>query len=224
MQRVEARVLIGALLVALGLLFFLEALGRIAFPAFGMLWAIIFLGAGAIFLYVFLRDRSHWWALFPGMPLLGIGATILLDTVAPSANAVLGGAIVLGSVSLSFWLVYWVRRDFWWAIIPGGCVATLALIALLSSVLGGAESGALLFLGLGLTFLALSFLPEERGRQPWAVIPAAILVFMAAFTGLAFGTAARFFWPILFIVGGVILLVRARRGPTSGGGSGASVS
>ena len=31
-----------------------------------------------------------------------------------------GGALFLGSIGLAFWVIYFVRRDFWWAVIPGG--------------------------------------------------------------------------------------------------------
>jgi hypothetical protein len=118
-------------------------------------------------------------------------------------------------VSLSFWLVYAVRREFWWAIIPGGAITTTAVVALLATVVPAAESAALLLLGVGLTFLVLYFLPEERGRQPWAIIPGGILIIIAALTGIAFGTTARFFWPIVFIAGGLFLILRSRRA-TSG--------
>jgi hypothetical protein len=95
-----------------------------------------------------------------------------------------------------------------------GAVATVA-DALLSSVLPGGEVSAILFLGIGLTFLVLYFLPADRGHQPWAIIPGGILIIMAALAGLAFGTAGRFVWPILLMAGGAFLVFRAlgrRRG------------
>ena len=35
----------------------------------------------------------------------------------------------LGTIGLSFWVIYLTRRDFWWAVIPGGALMTLALVA-----------------------------------------------------------------------------------------------
>ena len=211
MQRTDGRAIAGALLIGVGLLLFLQSLGRIEFSGFATLWGVIFGVSGLAFLYVFLRDRRQWWAVFPGLPLLGASGLLLLNDLAPSVRDLFGGALFLSLVSLSFWLVYWVRRDFWWAIIPGGTLATLAVIALLSNVMPGAESSAVLFLGIGLTFLVLCFLPPGGGRQPWAIIPGGILIVMAALTGIAFGTVGRYLWPVLLIAGGGYLVLRAMR-------------
>jgi hypothetical protein len=211
MRSIDARVVGGVLLVGFGILFFLQSLGLLQPLGFGFLWGVAFAAAGLIFLYVFLRDREQWWAIFPAMPMLAVASLILLDAIAPAAADVIGGSLFLGLVSLGFWMVYFVRRDFWWAIIPGGAIATLAVIALLANFIPAVESTALLLLGVGLTFLLLYFLPPERGRQPWAIIPGGILIIVAALTGIAFGTMARIFWPIVFIAGGLFLLLRARR-------------
>ncbi len=215
MRQIDARAFAGALLVGLGLLFLLQTLGRIEFFGYAALWGLVFGVAGAGFLYVFVRDREQWWAVFPGLPLVGVSGLLLLNELVPSVTDTLGGALVLGCVSLAFWLVYWVRRDFWWAIIPGGAVATLAIISLWSSVLPGVEASAVLFLGIGLTFMALYALPEDRGRQPWAVIPGGILILIGAITGLAFGSVARFLWPLVLIAGGAFLVFRAMRASPS---------
>jgi hypothetical protein len=211
MRQTDGRIIGGALLIALGILFYLQTLGRISFIGFAGVFGVLFGIAGLAFLYVFVRDRNQWWAILPGLPLLGVSGLLLLDDLAPSISDVFGGALFLGLVSLAFWLVYWVRRDFWWAIIPGGAVATVAVIALLSGVLPGGEVSAILFLGIGLTFLVLYFLPADRGHQPWAIIPGGILIIMAALAGLAFGTAGRFVWPILLMAGGAFLVLRALR-------------
>jgi hypothetical protein len=168
-----------------------------------------------LFLYAFLRDREQWWAIFPAMPMLGIAALMLLNAIAPALAGVIGGGLFLGLVSLGFWMVYYVRRDFWWAIIPGGAVGTTAVIALLANIVPAAETTALMLMGVGLTFLVLYFLPEGRGRQPWAIIPGGILIIIAALTGIAFGTMARFFWPLLFILGGLFLVLRSRKSTPS---------
>jgi hypothetical protein len=211
MRTIDARVVGGVLLVGFGLLFFLQSLGLLPSAGSTFLWGVLFGVAGLLFLYAFLRDREQWWAIFPAMPLLGAAVVMFLDALAPALSGVIGGAVFLGLVSLGFWMVYYVRRDFWWAIIPGGAVGTTAVVALLANVVPAAESTALLLLGVGLTFLLLYFLPESRGRQPWAIIPGGILILIAALTGIAFGSMARFFWPLVFIVGGLFLVFRSRR-------------
>jgi len=215
MRTIDARVVGGVLLIGFGLLFFLQSLGVTQALGSGFLWGVLFGAAGLLFLYAFLRDREQWWAIFPAMPMLGIAALMLLDAVAPAVSAVVGGALFLGLVSLGFWMVYYVRRDFWWAIIPGGAVGTTAVIALLANIVPAAETTALMLMGIGLTFLVLYFLPEGRGRQPWAIIPGGILIIIAALTGIAFGTMARFFWPLLFILGGLFLVLRSRKSTPS---------
>ena len=215
MRTIDARVVGGVLLIGFGLLFFLQTLGVIQALGSGFLWGVLFGAAGLMFLYAFLRDREQRWAIFPAMPMLGIAALMLLNAIAPALAGVIGGGLVLGLVSLGFWMVYYVRRDFWWAIIPGGAIATTAIIALLSNVVPAVETTALMLLGVGLTFLVLYFLPEGRGRQPWAIIPGGILIIIAALTGIAFGTMARFFWPLVFILGGLFLVLRSRKSTPS---------
>ena len=215
MRTIDARVVGGVLLIGFGLLFFLQSLGVTQALGSGFLWGVLFGAAGLLFLYAFLRDREQWWAIFPAMPMLGIATLMLLDAIAPAVSAVVGGALFLGLVSLGFWMVYYVRRDFWWAIIPGGAVGTTAVIALLANIVPAAETTALMLLGIGLTFLVLYFLPEGRGRQPWAIIPGGILIIIAALTGIAFGTMARFFWPLVFILGGLFLVLRSRKSTPS---------
>jgi len=215
MRTIDARVVGGVLLLGFGILFFLQTLGVTQALGSGFLWGVLFGAAGLLFLYAFLRDREQWWAIFPAMPMLGIAALMLLDAIAPAVSAVVGGALFLGLVSLGFWMVYYVRRDFWWAIIPGGAVGTTAVIALLANIVPAAETTALMLMGVGLTFLVLYFLPEGRGRQPWAIIPGGILIIIAALTGIAFGTMARFFWPLLFILGGLFLVLRSRKSTPS---------
>lgn len=215
MRTIDARVVGGVLLIGFGLLFFLQTLGVTHGLGSGFLWGVLFGAAGLLFLYAFLRDREQWWAIIPAMPMLGAAALLLLDAIAPALAGVIGAALFLGLVSLGFWMVYLVRRDFWWAIIPGGAVATTAVIALLANVVPAAETTALMLLGVGLTFLVLYFLPEGRGRQPWAIIPGGILIIIAALTGIAFGSTARFFWPVVFILGGLFLILRSRKSTPS---------
>jgi hypothetical protein len=215
MRTIDARVIGGVLLVGFGVLFYLQTLGLLQSFGSGLLWGILFGVAGFLFLYVFLRDREQWWAIFPAMPMLGVAALLLLQAIAPSLADIIGPALLLGLISLGFWMVYATRPDFWWAIIPGGTIATTAVIALLANVIPAAETTALLLLGIGLTFLVLNFLPEGRGRQPWAIIPGGILIIIAALTGIAFGTMARFFWPLVFIVAGLVLVLRSRRSTPS---------
>src|SRR3990172_6779187 len=155
MRTIDARVVGGVLLIGFGLLFFLQSLGVTQALGSGFLWGVLFGAAGLLFLYAFLRDREQRWGIFPGLPMLGIAALMLLDATAGVVSAVVGGALFLGLVSLGFWMVSYVRRDFWWAIIPGGAVGTTAVIALLANIVPAVETTALRLMGGGLAFLGL---------------------------------------------------------------------
>jgi hypothetical protein len=205
MKRFDVRAIGGILLIIVGILLLLENLG-IFQPIVAVVWALIFAAGGAIFLYMFLTDRTQWWAIIPGFALLGLGALIALDEFLPSVGDALGAVIFLGGVGLAFWVIYFMNREHWWAIIPGGVMFTLALIAGLESVFQGAELGGLLFLGLGVTFGLLYLVPTPQGRLKWALIPAAVLLVMgvlitaAATGGLAFLAGATLILVGLYVI------------------------
>jgi len=49
----------------------------------GFVWAALFALVGVVFIGVFLQNRENWWAIIPGLTLLGIGAITALAIVAP---------------------------------------------------------------------------------------------------------------------------------------------
>jgi hypothetical protein len=175
MNRIDPRIVIGTLLILAGALGFLQAFGFLR-DASDVFWGLVFLAAGAVFLFVFANGfaTGNWWAAFPGFVLAGLGVVILL----PEALDNIGGAIFLGAIGLSFWAVYLTGRDRWWAIIPGGVLFTLAVVsALPDEFLGGLSSGGVFFLGLALTFLLVALL----AGMGWAYWPAGALSVFGVF-------------------------------------------
>ena len=175
MKRVDPRVVIGSLLILAGGLGFLQAFGFLR-DASDVFWGIVFLLAGGVFLTLFASGFSsgNWWAAIPGLVLAGIGVLILL----PDSLDDLGGAVFLGAIGLSFWLVYLSGRDRWWAIIPGGVLLTLAVVsALPDDLFGGTGTGGVFFLGLAATFLLVALLANLN----WAYWPAGALGVMGIF-------------------------------------------
>lgn len=179
MKRLDVRAIGGILLIIVGILLLLQNLGVFEVIV-ALVWSLLFAAGGLIFLYMFLTERTrNWWAVIPGFALVGLAALILLDELFPRVGEALGGAIFLGGIGLAFWVIYLQKREQWWAVIPGGVLFTLALIAGLSSVFEGPAMGGVFFLGLGLTFGLLYFVPTPpQGRMKWALIPAAVLVVM----------------------------------------------
>lgn len=202
MKRFDVRTVGAILLIVVGILLLLQNLG-ILVGIVALIWSLIFAAGGAIFLYMFLTERTrYWWAVIPGFALLGLAALISLDQFLPQVGDVLGGTIFLGGIGLAFWVIYFLKREFWWAIIPGGVMFTIALVAGLSSIFEGAETGGVLFLGLGLTFGLLSLLPTPQGRMRWALIPSAVLVVMGVLiTAAATGSLAYLGGAVLILVG-----------------------
>ena len=207
MKRLEVRVVGGILLIAVGILFLLQNL-RIIGDGLDLLWALLFGAGGAVFVYVFLTNRAHWWAVIPGFVLLSLAALMTLNQLAPGLGGDWGGALVLGGIAVAFWVVYLASRENWWAVIPGGVLFTLALVVGLSSALEGIEVGGVFFLGLGLTFGLLSLLPTPEGRMKWALIPAAVLLVMGLLITAAATAVLKYIWPAALILVGLYVILR----------------
>lgn len=159
-------------------------------------------GLGLAFIITFLLHNHYWWALIPGVILAGIGAATLVDVFIPSASSNFVAFIILGSIGLSFVMVFLTKRSNWWAIIPAGSLVSVGLLVLTGMV-------GLLFVGFAVTF-ALIPLTVNRDHW-WAWIVTAVMAVM----GLAFlffeaaaGTIGRFFFPILLILLGIAAIIQ----------------
>lgn len=213
MGRQSIRILLSIFLIGLGGLLLLANFNLIPFQLttstiFGL---VIFAAVGLGFLFVYFQNqRNAWWAIIPAFTLLGLAAVVAL----PNAWDNWGGGIFLGMIGLSFWVIFFTRREMWWAIIPGGVLLTLALVASLNSEGSDYITGALFFIGMGATFLAVYFLPSAQGRMSWALWPAGILSIMGALLLTGATGALGFVVPFLLILAGGVLVVRALRSGT----------
>jgi hypothetical protein len=203
----ESRLLWGLLLIVAGVAFLLQNLGL--FELGSLFWAFLFGLGGLFFISFFFSNRLNWWALIPGMTLLSIGALIALGWLAPQLADLIGGSIVLGGIALSFLIIYLLDRANWWAIIPGGVLATLAGITLLGNTAASFAAGGILFLGIGLTFALVALTPTPEGHMRWAWIPAGILVLMGLLVLASVQDMFNYLWPAFLILAGAFLLFRA---------------
>ena len=209
MKLLHSRALWGVLLILVGVLFLLESL---AILSLGNAWAVLFAAAGVVFGYVYVEDRSRWWALIPALTLIGIGGLIAIASLFPKMGGAWGAGFFLAMLSLSFWSIYVTTgREQWWAIIPGGVLLALGLAIGLEPFISGEAFVGIFFLGMGATFGSLYLLPTPEGRMGWALVPAAILGAMGLiFLSLA-TPHAGLIWPVLLIlIGGYILLRNLR--------------
>ncbi len=119
----------GLVLPGIGTAVYLGERGLVAEHAVG---TIILATIGLPFLLIFLSDRSQWWALIPAFALAGSACGVFLEgTGAISDEAVAG--VIVGGVSLGFLSIYFFEREQWWALIPGGILALIALLMLLAT-------------------------------------------------------------------------------------------
>jgi hypothetical protein len=211
MKRFDVSTIGGILLIVAGALLLFQSFGVLGIVV-TLTWALLFAAGGLIFLYLFLTERTrYWWAVIPGFALLGLAALIILDEFFPRVGDVLGGTIFLGGVGLAFWVIYFLKREFWWAVIPGGVMFTLALVTAVSYAPGGDWVGGAFFVGLGLTFGLLYFLPTPQGRMKWALIPAAVLLVMGALVTAATTGSFACLGGVALILAGLYLLFRMFR-------------
>jgi len=199
---------LGILLVLLGGLFLLQNFGFLGGLG-DFIWAMLFGFGGLAFLIVFLANRENWWALIPGFTLLGLAGTMVLGELDTGGGAT--GGFFLASIGSAFLVIYLIRREHWWAIIPAGVLLTLALIATLSSVLPGETGASLLFFGLAATFGALYLIPTPLDHPTWALIPAGIMGVIGLLLFIAGGSMSGLIMPFVLIALGGIIVLRALR-------------
>ncbi len=185
---------IGALLVILGGLALLAQFGL-----FGGLddfvFALLFAAGGAWLIRRY-RTQGSAWSLPVGFALLGLAAA----AITPDA---IGGMSFLALLGVGFVALQWDDRTRWWALIPGGILITLGVVAGIDETVPRFDPGPVLFLGLAVTFYALTRLRETPQR--WAIYPAlgalAVGILSLSFTG-------GWLFPLLLVAAGVWLLSR----------------
>lgn len=210
----DYRTLFGALLVAAGVLLGLQQFGLLqgnwGDAVFVGLW-----GLGALFFYdLYEQNREQWWFGLVALIFGGLAASSALDLLVPPIGRAIGGAVFLGAIGAGFILVYRREASNWWALIPAGVMFTLALITILDELpfMSGFDSGGILFIGIGLTFMALTQIPGAAGESlSWAYFPAIPLLILGGLLLLGSSTAWPFIWPVFIIGLGVYFLYQSLR-------------
>jgi hypothetical protein len=88
--------------------------------------SLLFIGLGAAFVVIYLRDQEHWWAVIPAGAMLGLAGSALFGSLGMGALA--GASLFLGLGAAFLWLLV-VERERW-AIFPAGVMGVLALVVL----------------------------------------------------------------------------------------------
>jgi hypothetical protein len=202
------RIILGVILVLFGALALLQNFTGLEFQGtwWGLLFALIFAGAGVGFLTTLLADRrANWWAAIPGCTLVGLGIIILLGALNFRPSELLG-AIFMAAISASFWVVYLLDRAKWWAIIPGGVLLSLAVMIAIAND-SGSWPAVILFGGMAVTFGIVAVLGEPGARpRTWAWYPAGAMVVLALLIATTAGPLPGLIWPILLIGAGLVMV------------------
>ena len=209
----DFRVIFGVLLIVAGVIVGLQQYGIVGGQWDDAFFTLVF-AAGAYYFYtLYQRDKSHWWFAFLTVILAALTLENLLNVFVPTVGNLVGGALFLGLLGLAFLLIYYRDRTNWWAIIPGGVMLSLAAVSVFDNLPGNLpfDSGGILFLGMGLTFLVLSFLRVGTERLSWAIFPAVALLAFGFFVGLGETAAWNYIWPTLLIIFGIYFLFNSFR-------------
>ncbi len=205
MKLLTSKIFWGLILVIGGMILLLESMGIL--EGSEVFWMTACAVAGILFLVALLSNRGAWWAAIPGVSMLAVALGVGLD-VFTNASGEIMGAVILGGIGLSFILVYLIQPMNWWAIIPGGVLVTLAIVAGMEGGDPGPISGAIFFAGLGLTFALVALLPNKIGRMTWAWIPGGILLLLALLILAGIESLMNYIWPVVLIAVGLYFLLR----------------
>ena len=210
-MRSISRTIFGALLILTGTILLLQALDIISAQMSSAIWGVLLLAGAIAFLAQYQANRYQWWWLVPGVILFFIAIANLGDAFMPELINPWEDLLVLGGIGVSFLLVYLTNRDQWWALIPAGVLLTLGSISALENAgVAGLDTDAYLFLGLGLTFMLLYFLPRNAGRMRWAIFPGVALLFFGLYQAIE--SQQEFLniaGPVLILLLGLVFLFRS---------------
>jgi hypothetical protein len=202
----RTRMFWGLALIGMGVLFLAERIGVLPFGLnFGM---FLFGVLAVLFLLVFVSDRRQWWALIPASVLAGL-TFVVFNSEAHWMLDEQAASLFLFSMAAPFLLIYAFDRRQWWALIPGGVMTVIAFMPILGdSYLSGEFVGGMFFLGLAAVFALVRLATLSDPRMAWAWWPAAILGGFGAFIMLMGTVASQFFWPVVLIGLGLLVLAR----------------
>ena len=157
------------------------------------------------FLYVYLRDRSQWWAQIPMYVLFAIALMVPLIEYDVLEDGYIA-TYVLAAIALPFVVVFLRDRSQWWALIPPYALIVIGLMVglITDGILDGILIAAYIMFAIALPF----FIVYGRDRaQLWALIVAGV----NGLIGLAFamaGAATQYVIPVILIVAGGWILLR----------------
>jgi hypothetical protein len=211
MGKQTGRIVVSLFLILVGAAALLNTLGVVRLPVSltgaNVFWLVVFGIAGIVFLAVFVTDNANWWAIIPGLTMIGLA--ILVGDILPRNMENLGAAIFMGLLALSFLIILLVRKANWWAIIPGGAILSVAVMIGFSNLVTGPALVAILFFGMAITFVAVYLLPNPIMKMRWALYPAVALAVLGFIFLISSGSALNLVAAAALVVVGVYIIARS---------------
>lgn len=183
---------IAYVLVGVGALFLLLNSGLLgALPSFIWLILLLFL-AGAFWFWSV--SKLLYWQRLAGFALISIFGI--------STSGHFAGCAALAFPSLGFGLSYLYDRNRWWAMIPAGLLASLALLLAFGALFPRWDATPILFLGFAGTFTWLYL----RCSKGWAIFPAIVFIVLTVLVNDPHGDMPGWFLPLILIGTGLFML------------------
>jgi len=213
MKKVSDRLVWGLALILLGGLLLVRNLTGSWQGMDELLFGGLFAAAGLGFMATHLaRPKERWWAVIPGCTLLGLGALLFLSSLGGNLDDSIGAPVFLAAISLSFLLIFMREPTRWWALIPGGVIASTAATALVEGLHWPVDGGAVMMFGLAATFGLLSLVNTPKGRMRWPLIPAGVLAAIGVLILSESLHLGGMLWPIALVLVGVVFVLRSLAG------------
>jgi hypothetical protein len=121
----------------------------------------VILAVGFPFLYVYLRNRQHWWALIPAYTMAAVAGIILFSKLFGDSPIV--PTYIMLAIALPFYYVYIRNRLHWWALIPAGIMTFIGLGIFLVSF---EYILPIALIGIGVVLLVRQFARREGMSTP----------------------------------------------------------
>lgn len=121
--------------------------------------------------------------IFWGLVLVLGGVILLLESVGIFEGSEVFWMAILAIAGIMFLIAFISNRSAWWALIPGVSFLAIAIGLGLDTFdnIGGETLGAIIFGGIGLSFLIV-YLVERTNW--WAIIPCGVLLTLAIVAGI----------------------------------------
>ncbi len=185
-------------------------------------WGPLLIGIGVVVLLI----NSRFFALLPAIIWLAVLAAVglalwtvnaipiwvrmtgvvALYVFAMATTGDMAGVAALGFPALVFLALHFAKVRRWWPVIPGGILASVALLVAFQTLFPRWDGTPILFLGFAATFTYLYLLPKLRGGQRWALYPAIVFSILTLVVNDPRGNGFGWALPFVLIAGGLWIL------------------